>query len=568
MLVRYQNALIYRFDSETVRIEPWGPNALRIRATHEATFPAENWALSEAPPEISPAEQNVQIEEGVKAVVVNGRIMAHVSRGGKLVITDEARGSRTVLEEFSRNRVDVTDPKASALKIDAREFVPRPGADSYRLTARFESLDENEHIYGMGQYQQPYLNLKGTDIELAQRNSQASIPFALSSLGYGLLWNQPAVGRAALSTRVLDCWIVAGDTPAGIVRAYANVVGKPPPMPEYGLGFWQCKLRYQTQDELLQVAREHKRRGLPMDVLVVDYFHWPKEGDWRFDPTFWLDEAEPEYSVYDFDIYRYHLGPNLMVGNIYPFHYAQAFYQGTQSTGQTPIVNLVRCAWVGSQKYGALLWSGDVASSWSSFRNQLSAGLNAGIAGIPWWTTDIGGFHGGNPNDPAFRELFVRWFQWGAFCPVFRLHGDRLPQQPRLGNSGGSHCLSGAPNEVWSYGEEVYGICKKYLFLREKMRGYVREVMDEAHRYGDPVMRPLFYGFPEDERAWEVTDQYLFGRRYLVAPILAAGQRTRTWVDAEGERVREVLEGGVTTTVDAPLDYMPVFEIVEIELEN
>jgi alpha-D-xyloside xylohydrolase len=128
--------------------------------------------------------------------------------------------------------------------------------------------------------------------------------------------------------------------------------------------------------------------------------------------------------------------------------YARAFHEGMASAGQTNIVNLLRCAWAGSQKFGALVWSGDIASSWSSFRNQLCAGLNMGIAGIPWWTTDIGGFHGGNPKDEAFRELFVRWFQWGAFCPVMRLHGDREPKQPQHGTTGGAFCRSGAPNEV------------------------------------------------------------------------------------------------------------------------
>ena len=128
--------------------------------------------------------------------------------------------------------------------------------DSYHLTARFESLDPNEKIFGMGQYQQPYLNLKGADLELAHRNSQASVPFLLSSLGYGLLWNNPAIGRAvfgknltsfeAYSTNVLDYWIVAGDSPKEIMESYAAVPGTVPIMPEYGLGFWQCKLRYPT----------------------------------------------------------------------------------------------------------------------------------------------------------------------------------------------------------------------------------------------------------------------------------------------------------------------------------
>ena len=285
---------------------------------------------------------------------------------------------------------------------------------------------------------------------------------------------------------------------------------------------------------------------------------------------FWLDEAEPEYSIYDFDNFRYHKGPNMMIGNLYPRYYSQGFYDGMREAGQDKILNLVRCAWAGSQKYGALLWSGDIASSWGSFRNQLSAGLNAGLAGISWWTTDIGGFHGGNPNDPEFRELFTRWFQWGAFCPVFRLHGDREPQQPRHGTTGGSWCLSGAPNEVWSYGEEVFGICKTYLALREKLRDYVRGLMDEAHTKGDPVIRPLFYSFPEDKKAWEIEEQYMFGSKYLVAPIFKAGQRKTevylpegaSWKQftAEGEMSGDEVKGGQTVKVDCPIGYMPVFE--------
>jgi len=195
---------------------------------------------------------------------------------------------------------------------------------------------------------------------------------------------------------------------------------------------------------------------------------------------------------------------------------------------------------------------------------ELAAGLNMGIAGIPWWTTDIGGFHGGDPTSPAFRELFVRWFQWGAFCPVMRLHGDREPKQAQVGTTGGAACLSGAPNEVWSYGEEVYGICKKYLLIREELRPYTRSLMLAAHEEGTPVMRPLFYEFPADQRCWEVEDEYLFGDKYLVAPILAPGLRKRSvyfpvgakWKVFKGE---EVYEGGVTVEVIAPLDTIPVF---------
>lgn len=656
MFLVEDNKLIYHYDAEELWIEPWGDNALRIRATKNYKMPEENWGLlerKECKSIIKILENGAQIE--------NGKIKAVVSKGGKIKIYNDK--NKLLLEEYSRNRRDVLDPKCSALEVEAREFKPIPGGD-YHLTMRFESLDKNEKIYGMGQYQQPYLDLKGLDLELAHRNSQASVPFALSSLGYGFLWNNPGIGRAVLgrnimsfeaySTKSLDYWVVAGDTPAEIEEAYAKATGTVPMMPEYGLGFWQCKLRYQTQEELLNVAREYKRRGLPIDVIVVDFFHWPKQGEWKFDPVywpdpeamikelkemgielmvsiwptvdktcenyeemlekgylirtdrgvrvgldfqgatihfdathpgareyvwnkakknyydkgvriFWLDEAEPEYTAYDFDNYRYYLGSNLSIGNLYPREYAKAFYEGMEKEGQKNIVNLLRCAWVGSQRYGALVWSGDIASSFESMRNQLSAGLNMGIAGIPWWTTDIGGFHGGNPKDENFRELFVRWFQWGTFCPVMRLHGDREPRQPQYGTTGGATCCSGADNEVWSYGEKVYKICVKYMGIREKLRDYTRKLMQEAHEKGTPVMRTMFYEFPEDKNCWEVEDQYMYGDRYLVAPVLYAGAKSRKVYLPEGYKWRDmdsglVYNGGETIEVALSLETMPVFE--------
>ncbi|CZR55090.1 probable alpha-glucosidase 2 [Phialocephala subalpina] len=655
MLTQQDGRLVYRYDAEQVWIEPWGANAFRLRATKTSSMPSEDWALN--PPIASNPVITITDSGGS---IENGKIKATISKRGKIMVHNSK--GELLLEEYSRNRRDVTDPKCSAIEVEAREFKPIPAGD-YHLTMRFESVSSKEKIYGMGQYQQDSLDLKGHDLELAHRNSQASVPFALSSLGYGFLWNNPGIGRAVLgknimsfeaySTKVLDYWVVAGDSPAEIEEAYARATGTVPMMPEYGLGFWQCKLRYQTQEELLSVAREYKARKLPIDLIVIDFFHWPKQGDWRFDATywpdpdamikelqemkielmvsiwptvdtrsenftemlengylirtdrgirigmdfegntihydstnpearkylwekakanyyskgikvFWLDEAEPEYTAYDFDNYRYHLGSNIAIGNLYPREYARTFYEGMEAAGQKNIVNLLRCAWAGSQKYGALVWSGDIASSWSSLRNQLAAGLNTGIAGIPWWTTDIGGFHGGDPKDPAFRELFVRWFQWGAFCPVMRLHGDREPKQPQVGTTGGATCLSGAPNEVWSYGEEVYGICKKYMTIREEMRDYTRELMKAAHEKGTPVMRTLFYSFPEDKRCWEVEDQYMYGDKYVCCPILEAGLKKRVVYLPKGAKWKqfddsEVHEGGSTIEVDCPLDSMPVF---------
>jgi alpha-D-xyloside xylohydrolase len=286
---------------------------------------------------------------------------------------------------------------------------------------------------------------------------------------------------------------------------------------------------------------------------------------------FWLDEAEPEYSVYDYDNYRYYLGPVMQVGNIYPVMYAKTFFDGMTAAGQQNVVNLLRCAWAGSQRYGALVWSGDIHSSFRALRDQLRAGLNMGLAGIPWWTTDIGGFHGGNPDDPAFRECLVRWFQFGAFCPVFRLHGDREPHGQPIGPAGGGALPSGAANEVWSYGQEAYEILKKYMFMRERLRPYIKEQMKAAHEKGTPVIRPIFYDFPDDSACWDVDDQYMFGPDILVAPILYEGQRTRKVYLPEGIEWRDaatgtVYEGGQCIKCDAPLDVIPLFLRGDVEL--
>lgn len=292
MLYSEDGKLVFRFDDHLLWIQPWGENALRVRATKLATMPTEDWALLEP----SPITAMIDTRGDKEASITNGKIKAVVSSRGKIIIYDDK--GRKLLEEYARNRRDPLDPKCSALEIEARELRPILGGD-FHLTTRFESLDPKEKIFGMGQYQQPYLNLKGADLELAHRNSQASVPFAVSSLGYGFLWNNPGIGRAMLgtntmsfeaySTKALDYWVVAGDNPAEIEEAYAKVTGYVPMMPEYGLGFWQCKLRYWNQEQLLDVAREYKRRNVPLDLIVVDFFHWKHQGDWKFDPEFWSD---------------------------------------------------------------------------------------------------------------------------------------------------------------------------------------------------------------------------------------------------------------------------------------
>ena len=671
------NRIIIGDGKSSVWVEPWGKNSIRVRMTAVPQMDDNDWALTEPVEEVTPqitfetkdvTDPWYQGEEWAKyhrtgtfVTLVNGKITVKISDEGWLSFYNQK--GELLTEEYWRNRNRI-NRYCVPLRVDARELKPVPGGTDFELTARFEAFDD-EMIFGMGQYQEKHMNKKGATLELAHRNSQASVPFYVSSRGYGFFWNNPAIGTAtfgtnktewyAKRTKKLDYFITAGDTPAEIESQYSLATGRTPMMPEYGMGYWQCKLRYRNQEELLAVAREHKRRGLPMDAIVIDFFHWTMQGDFKFEPLdwpdpeamvkelkelgietvvsvwptidersenfgkmadmgylvnadrgnqnhmtwmgntvfydathpgaqqfvwnrckenyydkygircFWLDEAEPEYGPYDFDNYRYYAGPALQCSNVYPIGYAKGFYDGLRAAGEKDVLSLVRCAWAGSQKYGVLTWSGDIYSSFRSMQEQLQAGLSMSMAGIPWWTSDIGGFLGGNIADKDFQELLLRWFAWGAFCPVFRMHGERSPwyEREQEFRNGVRQLTSGQDNEVWSFGEENYQILSKYLFIRERLRPYIRECMQAASETGAPVMRPLFYDFPEDKACWAVEDSYMFGPDLLVSPVMEAGADSRRiylpagtrWTDAY---TKQVYAGGQWVTVPAPIDIIPV----------
>ena len=290
MFYEKDGTLIFERKGETVQIFAQGTNALRVRATMNAEFDGTDWALAGA------GKGNAVISIGESdASIANGKISATVTRLGQVRFFKDGK---PLLQEYYRC-YEYEMPHTPSLRILAREFKPIRGGD-YAFTLRFESCD-GEKIFGMGQYQQPYLDLKGCTLELAQRNSQISVPFALSSLGYGFLWNNPAVGNVtfgknvtewhAESIRQCDYWITADDTPKAIMKNYTDLVGRAPEFPENAMGLWQCKLRYRTQEEVLEVAREYHRRGVPLDVIVIDFFHWTRQGDWKFDPKYWPDPA-------------------------------------------------------------------------------------------------------------------------------------------------------------------------------------------------------------------------------------------------------------------------------------
>ena len=642
--VKKTNSLFFSLDNEIIEIEPWGRNGLRVRCT-QASEIKRDWINAL----INPGDYQAELEiHSNGASIRNGEIKAIISSKGEISFINS-----------NDNKELLKEKPVHFISIPARAYKDLKG-DLFHIDCCFEANDD-EHIYGLGQHQHGRLDQKGCVIELIQRNTEVSIPFYLSSRGYGFLWNNPAVGRVELGANAtrwvaeaapqIDYWITAGRNPAEILSNYVDVTGHAPAFPDWASGFWQSKLRYASQAELESVAREYHKRNLPLSVIVIDFFHWTRHGEWQFDPQywpdpagmvkrleemgikvmvslwptvsrlsinfpemwknkyiirnklgsaaqmyfvdnqaedgiylhyydsthpgarkfiwekvkegyyrhgikiFWLDACEPEMLPFMPENLRFYTGDGEAVANSYPLDHVRGFYEGMQAEGEKTPLFFCRSAWAGSQRYAAAVWSGDVMSSFSSLRAQVKAGLNIGLSGIPWWTADIGGFRGGDPASPLFRQLIIRWFQFGAFCPIFRLHGHRMPSPDDF---------HGAANEVWSFGENAYQIIREYLLLRERLRPYIMEQMALASKTGIPVMRPLFVDFSSDPASYAVDDEYLFGSDLLVAPILEADMSDRRVYLPAGVEWRnawtdQTYPGGQWIIAEAPLERIPLF---------
>ena len=267
--------------------------------------------------------------------------------------------------------------------------------------------------------------------------------------------------------------------------------------------------------------------------------------------AWWLDTIEPETEGQERNIL---LGHKLAIGsgdrfaNLYPLLTAQGVYEGQRAASDAKRVFILgRSAFAGAQRYGVTAWSGDILSDWLAYRRQIPAGLNYSLSGMPYWTTDIGGFFIGNPDDPTYRELFVRWFQYGAFCPIFRVHGTRTTNQ----------------NELWSYGSQAQQIMISFDKLRYRLMPYIYSVAwMTTHDHYTP-MRPLIMDFAGDRQAMDVGDQFLFGPAILVNPVTDPGATSRRlylpkarWYDFwSGAPV----EGGRSIEADAPLERIPLY---------
>ena len=616
-IVIEHNKLIFQRRDELIVIEAYGKDCLRCRTTRNAMISEENWTV------LPPATKEECVVEGNEAfaTITNGDIKATIEAGfpwyggilcfyrkDKLILKTKYEGDYVTKYTHTTGNL-------------------------YTTKVIFEA-NEGEHFYGLGQETEDALDRKGSTCNLVHYNTKSTLPFLYSSLGYGFFWNNPSPGRCETtrnhtlwcsdSTYQADYLVFVGDTPADVMKLYSDLTGYAPKFPYWASGFWQCKLRYEIQEELLQVAREYKNRQIPIEAIVIDYFHWTEQGEWKFDsrywpdptamckeledmgikpivsiwPTinpksenyatmneanmlvrtengqygtfefygqqtfidpmnpatrkfvwnkikenyyhhgihnFWLDEAEPEVHPQQFNNLRFYLGNGAETALLYPYYYSKMVYDGLCEEGQEEIISLTRAAYPGSQKYGSAVWNGDIGSDWRSLRQSVTSGLSMGMCGIPWWNSDIGGFHSGDIESEGFRELIIRWFQFGLFSPIMRLHGSRRRTKNQEEPNPGIIERSGGPNEIWSFGERNYAIIKDIIETREKLRPYIMKYMVVASKSGSPIMRPMFYDYYMDDICYTLEDQYMFGEDILFAPIMEKGQVARSVYLPEGK---------------------------------
>lgn len=422
---------------------------------------------------------------------------------------------------------------------------------------------------------------------------------------------------ASEAAPVIAYYFIHG-TPDEMIAGYRELTGQAPMFPRWAFGFWQCRERYSTQDQLLGAAAEFRRRKIPVDVIVQDWQYWGKYG-WnamRFDEAFYPDPAAMIRKLHDqhlklvisvwmkegpdggagyrvpgtpwIDIYSkenqkrywamekkglYDLGVDgwwqdatepegdplagkqvsagnaHIVRNAYPLFANQAVYEGQRAANADKrVVILTRSAWAGQQRYGAASWSGDIGGDWDAYRRQIPAGLNFAMAGIPYWTTDIGGFF--RPRETQYetddyRELLTRWIQYGTFTPLYRIHGYQ------------------SFTEIWKFGMEAEANMVKMTKLRYRLLPYIYSQAWRVTNEGYTMMRGLPMDFPGDRQTRAVGDQFMFGPAFLVSPVTAPKARTRrvylpagaAWIDFwSGERV----PGGRAVNAPAPLDRLPL----------
>lgn len=489
-------------------------------------------------------------------------------------------------------------------------------------------------VHGLGPGSHP-LDRRGT--KDAMRNGAGDnlrifgarnpIPWLMGK-GWGLYFHEPG-GNFDLTgdigifhpsdvARGQDIFLVIADTPAELLRQYAEITGYPHLPAKWTFGYQQSHRTLDSREQILGEAKTFREKGLPCDTMIYLGTGFCPSGWNTGHGSFVFNQSvfpDPEQIIREFHDLHFNVvlhvvnPPENLHGEVSDTGAAAAvpgdaanywsqhvpfmrlgidgwwpdegdvlptpsrlvrnrmYWEGGRLTRPTrrPFA-LHRNCYAGIQRWG-WLWSGDTFSTWKTLETQIMMGINAGLNGVPYWGTDIGGFV---PTKEFNAELFVRWFQFGAFCPSFRCHGRtwqlRRPWGWNTGSYGpsemGANAASFLPSEADLHNTAVEPICRKFLETRYKLLPYLYSAAWETHKTGLPLIRSLGIAFPEDEKAWATVDAYLFGPNLLVAPVYTQGAKEREvylpagawWNYCTGARV----EGGTTVSVAASLDSMPI----------
>jgi alpha-D-xyloside xylohydrolase len=293
--------------------------------------------------------------------------------------------------------------------------------------------------------------------------------------------------------------------------------------------------------------------------------------------AYWLDETDGEGTAGGDGQHGYDTsyGPAAAYSNLWVNDWLKTFTDPVAALavpGQPPMA-LTRGVWAGGQKHGVVLWSSDIESTFEELRAQINLGVHASLSGIPWWTSDVGGYGCGSkqPNgSPYMQELIVRWYQFGLFCPVFRTHGCRAggDPDPNVGKCQPAQKSCG-PNEIWSYNSSAtQGMLAGYITMRAaRVKPYIAALDAEVTASGAPTMRPLWWNFPEDEGSFGRDDQYMLGAELLVAPVTRQGARSRLVYFPPGQWKHwftgDTVAGPASLEIDAPIEHFPVYTLVK-----
>jgi len=525
-------------------------------------------------------------------------------------------------------------------------------------------LDPQEAIFGLGQHPGGVMNWVGHSVHLQQKNMDVAIPVLVSSKGYGVFWNNPAVTDVKVSKSDDPSPVVEWNSEAGtgidyyvfygpeidqVIADYRDLTGAAPMFGRWAWGFWQCKQRYHSQEQLLETASRYRQMQVPIDGIIQDWLYWypgpwgshqfdktrypdpsammkqlhdenihllisvwakfdvgspnanelnaagalypqvipyaypPGKGQWydAFKPEarslywsqvskeifskgvdgWWLDASELELSGHwgEFRNFQTAGGPGAEVYNAYPLMHTTSVYEGQRAeTPDKRVFILTRSAYAGQQRNAAVAWSGDIRGTWDVFRQQVPNGINFSLSGIPYWNTDTGGFGSGKPSDPKYAELFTRWFQFSAFCPMFRVHGDATQDaiEPTKRDNPGK--------EIWQFPPETQKILIDYDNLRYHLLPYIYSVAWKVTHENSSMMRGLVMDFQQDPKVCAIPDQYLFGPELMVSPVTQEGAQSRTvylpagtsWTDFwTGQSV----PGGQTVEASAPIQTLPLY---------